>query len=40
MKLDVAGGSVSVVFHRYNLLLRGAFLVMMPDVLHFFKSLY
>ena len=36
MKLDVfAGDSVSVVFHRDNLLLSGAFLVMEPDVLHF-----
>ena len=36
VKLDVfAGDSVSVVFHRDNLLLSGAFLVMKPDVLHF-----
>ena len=41
MKLDVSSGiSVSVVYHRDNLLLIGAVLVMKPNMLHFLKSLY
>ena len=41
MKLDVsAGNSVSVVYHRDNLLLIAAVQVMKPNMLHFLKSLY
>ena len=41
MKLDVySGNSVSVVYHRDNLLLDDAVLVVKPNVLHFLKSLY